>query len=234
MNNIEKKVLPSNGLIEGIPREVEIRGMKGREISTLFSSLTDAAIDNIIKSVTTPSLDPDELCDEDKLYILHQTRVLTFGNEVEQTLRCPACGMIQDHVFNYEDFDFTLLEEEKLKEEFTLSDGETVIKRRIVTQDIIKELARYKEKFKLPDSYAFILLQAARIGKVDGKKKSTSELIEFLNDMQGKDLIKLAKFLDFNFGLNTNFKIKCTKCQFNFEGGIGINADLFREPDISI
>lgn len=232
MNNIDRKVLPSNGNLPNIPREVEIRGMKGREISTLFSSLTDSAINDIIKNVTTPSLDPNDLCDEDKLYILHQTRVLTFGQEVEQSLRCPACGHIHSYIFNYEDFDFTLLEEEKLTEEFRV--GEDVITRRIANQEIIDEMMRHKEKFNLPDSYAFLLLQASRIGRINNKKKSTMELVQYLENMQGKDLIKLSKFLELDFGLKTRFKVECVKCRHKFEGGIGINADLFREPNISI
>jgi hypothetical protein len=229
MNNIDKKVLPSNGLLKDVPREVTIRGMKGREISTLFSSLTDASIDAIIKDVTEPSLEPDLLCDEDKAFILHQTRVLTFGSEVQQTLRCPICGHIHDYVFNYDDFEINYLEENHLEEELTI--GDQTIKRRIPTSETMAELKRYKEKFNLPDSYAFILLQAGKIGSINGKKKTTTELVQYLENLPGNELVKVSRFLDRKFGLETTVQVECVNCKTAFAGGIGINADLFREPD---
>lgn len=229
MNNIDKKALPSNGLMPNVPNEVTIRGMKGREISTLFSSLTDASIDAIIKGVTEPSLDPDLMCDEDKAFVLHQTRVLTFGPEVQQTLRCPLCGHIHDYVFNYGDLEITYLDENHLEEELVV--GEQIIKRRIPDQKILDEVKRYKEKVNLQDSYAFILLQAAKIATINGKKKPVGELVEYLENLPGNELVKISRFLDKRFGLETTFKVECDKCHTAFTGGIGINADLFRQPD---
>ena len=232
MNNIDKKVLPSNGLLEGVPKEVTIRGMKGREISTLFSSLTDASIEAIIKDVTNPSLNPDELTDEDKAFILHQTRILTFGNELQQTLRCPFCKHIENYVLDYNDFEILYLDESHLTEEMTLDDK--VIKRRLVTAENLKEARAYKDKINLPDSYAFILLQAIRIGTINGKHKTISELVEYLENLPGKDLVNVARFLDTKFGLQTDFTVECENCKTAFTGGVGIDADMFREPDTAV
>lgn len=229
MNNIDKKVLPSNGLLPNVPREATIRGMKGREISTLFSSLTDASVDAIIKGVTDPSLDPEIMCDEDKTFILHQARVLTFGNEVQQTLRCPICGHIHDYIVGYDSLEIIYLAEEHFNEELEV-DGK-IIKRRVPTQETINEANRYKEKVNLPDSYAFILLQATKIATVNGKKKSIGELVEYLENIPGNQLVKISRFLDRKFGLQTTFEAECEQCHGIFTGGIGINADLFREPD---
>lgn len=233
MNNIDKKVLPSNGLMSGIPREVTIRGMLGREISTLFSSLTDSAVDAVIANVTDPELDPEMLCDEDKQFILHQTRILTFGSEIQQTLRCPFCGHVHDYVVNYDDLDLTYLEEDVLNGILTLEDN-TKIERRIPTARVMGDIIHYKEKTKAPQSYAFIFLQVARIGKVNGKARSIGELVEYLENLPGKELLKISKFLDIKFGIDTTFTVECNKCGTAFTGGIGINADLFREPDISL
>lgn len=232
MNNIDKKLLPSNGLLKDVPKEITIRGMVGREISTLFSSLTDASIDNIIKNVTEPNLDPELLCDEDKKFILHQTRVLTFGNEVQQTLRCPICGHIHDYVFSYDEFEIKYLNENHLDEELIIEDK--VIRRRIPVATTMEDIKRYKEKFNIPDSYAFILLQAAKINTIDGKKKTINELIEYLENLPGKELVKVSRFLDVKFGLETTVQVECVHCHTTFTGGVGINADLFREPDISL
>jgi len=226
MNNIDKKVLPSNGLLENVPKEVIIRGMKGREISTLFSSLTDASIEQVIKDVTEPSLDPEILSDEDKAFVLHTTRVLTFGPEITQTLRCPFCGHIQEHEISYDNFNVTLLDENFLEEELVLDDK--TIKRRIATSEVISSARMYKEKMNLPDSYSFILLQAAKIETINGKKKTIAELVEYLENLPGKELVKVAKFLDSKFGIDTTFEVECSKCKTAFTGGIGINADMFR------
>lgn len=225
MNNIEKVILPSNGLL-GVEREVTIRGMKGIEISTLFSSLTDAAIDNIIKSVTDPSLDPENLCDEDKKFILHKTRVLTFGNNIEQTLRCPYCRNIHTYELNYKDFEVTLLEEDYITKVIEI--GNDKIIPRIPNSKVFNEINRYKDKANLSSDYTFILLQVARIDTVNGKKIPIVKMIEYLENLPGVELVKLSKELDVKFGLNTTFIVECNNCNTAFTGGIGINADLFR------
>jgi hypothetical protein len=227
MDNIEKKVLPSNGLLEDVPREVAIRGMRGREISTVLSSLTDASVDEVIKSVTNPSLEPENLCDEDKKFVLHQTRILTFGEEIQQTLRCPFCGHIHDYTINYSDLELTYLEEEVLNDVLELSDG-TKITRRIPSSKTMEEIIRYKDKVKFPPSYSFLFLQASRIGKVNGKKMPIGEMITWLENIPGKELSKISKFLDIRFGLDTTFEVECAGCGTSFTGGIGISADLFR------
>lgn len=232
MNNIDKKVLPSNGLLENVPKEVTIRGMKGREISTLFSSLTDASVEQIIKDVTDPSLDPNIISDEDKAFILHQTRILTFGTDIQQTLRCPFCGQVHDYIINYEDFAVTLLPHDHLEEAFVLDDK--TIKRRIPTKEVLESARVYKEKVNLSDSYAFILLQASKIGTINGKKKSMAELVEYLENLPGNQLVKISEFLNVKSGLNTEFEVECNHCHTAFTGGIGINADMFREPDMDL
>jgi hypothetical protein len=227
MNNIDKVVLPSNGLIDDVPREVTIRDMKGRELSTLFSSLTDASVDSVIVSVVSPKINPEALTDEDKHFILHKTRELTFGDTVEQSLRCPICGSIDNYQVNYSDLDFILLDEDKYKEEVKLSDG-TTITRKIPTKASWEKIHRYKEKRNLPDDYSFILLQAAKIETIDGKTKSLGEIITYLENLPAKELRQLYDNLNIKFGLDTTFKVKCTSCKSEFTGGIGINADLFR------
>jgi len=233
MNNIERVKLPSNGLLRNVPDEVVIRGMKGIELSTLFSSFNEAAVEDIIKNVTDPSLDPDILCDEDKKFILHKTRVLTFGSPLDQTLRCPFCGKIHTYVLDYDNFETVYLDEEALLEEVTMPDGK-VITKAIPTKLDWDAAHKHKEKRNLPDSYSYILLQAVRIGKVNGSKKSISELVDYLENLPGKDLLYLVKKLDIKFGLNTTFTVECQSCHIDFTGGVGINADTFRDYDSSL
>jgi hypothetical protein len=78
---------------------------------------------------------------------------------------------------------------------------------------------------------SYALLKAAMIEKINGKKKSISEIIEFLDNLPGNEFVKLTNQLEFKFGLDTTFEIECESCGSTFTGGLGINADLFREPD---
>lgn len=226
MDNIQKVVLPSNGLLQ-VEQEVTIRGMKGREISTLYSSLTEAAVDAIISAVTNPQLDPDLLCDEDKKFILHKTRVLTFGNETYQTLRCPHCGVIYEYEISYNDFDVQMLDEKYLTDSITLSNGD-IITRKVPIKKHWTEINRYKEKTNLTNDYAYILMQISRIDTINGKRKSIPDLISYLENLPGVELVKLAKELEIKFGLDTTFKVDCNNCNTTFTGGLGFTADLFR------
>jgi hypothetical protein len=227
MNNIEKIVLPTNGLLDGVPREVTVRGMKGREISTLFSSLNETAIDAVIKDVTEPSVNVDILSDEDKRYILHKTRELTFGPEITQTLRCPGCGAVKDYSVNYNDLEFKLLEEDIINTPIKMPDEKEVWVKIPTKKDWVA-LDRYKEKRKLPETYAYILLFAVRIKKINDEVVSLGEAITYLEELPGKDMQYLTDKLSFRYGLLTDFETTCKVCGLNFTGGIGINADLFR------
>lgn len=227
MENIEILKLPSNGLVGDTPKEVNVRNMKGKELSTLYSSLTEAAIDKVISDVTTPSLEPNTLCDQDKSAILHMSRVLTFGQEVEQTLRCPFCGKIDTYTLDYEDFPITLLDDTWMSSAITMPDGK-VITKRIPTKADWDVIYRHKEKRNLDETYAFILLQASKIAMIDGKAWPIGEVIGYLENLPGKDLMYLVKELDVKFGIDTTFTVECKVCHSDFTGGLGINADLFR------
>jgi uncharacterized C2H2 Zn-finger protein len=204
--------------------------MKGKELSTLFSSFNEAAVDEIIKAVTDPSVDPDMLCDEDKKFILHKTRVLTFGNMLDQTLRCPFCGKIHTYNIDYDNFELSHLDEDWLNEKITMPDGK-VITKAIPTKADWNAAHKHKEKRGLPDSYSYLLLQAIRISHVDGSRKTLSELIDYLENLPGRDLSFLTRKLELKFGLDTTFTVECQSCHTDFTGGVGINADMFREYD---
>lgn len=226
MQNIEKVVLPSNGLLDA-PQEVTIRAMVGREISTIYSSLNGESVNEVIRAVTDPSLDPSKLCDEDKAYILHKTRTLTFGDTIVQTLKCPYCGHIQEYTVSYEEFDTKLLTEEMASTTVELSNGDTVT-RRIPTKADWKAIDNHKKKRNLSDAYSYILLVASRVGEINGESKPASEVVNYLEELRANDLVAIDKAFGERFGLDTTYDRKCGSCKQNIKGGVGINADMFR------
>lgn len=227
MKNIDKLVLPSNGLIPEIPREVTVRAMQGDELSTLYSSLTDASIEEVIQSVTKEKLNPDILCDEDKAAILHKTRRLTFGDIVQQTQVCPHCQKVHTYEIDYNDFEFTELDIDLFKTEITLSNGDKVT-RRLPNKEILQDIEVAKKRRPLKKGEMFNVLLFSKIETVNGKRLTLLEGLEWLSNLKGTDWVLLSKMLDIRFGLNVSYVVECPNCELAFTGGLGINADLFR------
>lgn len=237
MLNKDKYVLPSNGFLN-YPREVTIRAMTGRELSMAYSVLNEAVIDEIIANVIEPKIDINDLCDEDKSFILHSTRVLTFGHEVSQVLRCPFCGMINNYTINYKDLDIKLLESpEQTSGTFICPNGDE-IKKQIPTSERFNEITTYKNKHNIPAYDSFLLMQVARIDYVktsDGRRiKSIAELMDYLAFLPGSIFMDISDFLTEQFGLNTTFEVDCKSCNTAITGGLGITADLFRKSNNTV
>lgn len=227
MKNIDKLLLPSCGVDGNTPKEVTVRDMKGSQLSTLYSSLTDASIEAIIGEVTKEDINVELLCDEDKAAILHKTRRLTFGDEVQQTLRCPHCNKIHDYTIDYNDLETVMLDTELFNEPIVLSDG-TIITRRLPNKAIIAEILRQQEKFQLDKSTSYNLMLFSKIDTINGKTFTVRQAVDFLEALDGRDWALLSKMLDIRFGLNPTYIVECKDCGLAIPGGLGINADLFR------
>lgn len=229
---IEKFKLPSNGLL-GAPAEVKIKAMRGRELNMVYSSLSDASIDKIIERVTDPSLDPEELCDEDKSAILYYTRLLTFGEYIDQHMKCPHCGGIHKVSANYSEFVLTLLEEDNLKV-VHLDNGDE-LHRRVPTPKIQKEIELFKKRYEVDVLDSQLLLMMTRIDKIvkeDGTTiRNLKMLFDYLADLEGRIFGDIIDNIDIKFGLNTTFEIECPETLLTFKGVTGINADFFRKSD---
>lgn len=239
MINVKEYILPSNGFL-GYDKKVNIRGMKGYELSTAMSSLTEAAMNKIIESVIEPTISADMLCDEDKFFILHMARVQTFGDEISQAQRCPFCGDIHTYDINYKDFKVKYIESEEEvsgEKEYTWENKvkgtkhKLVVKKKVPTADDFTAIKLYQEKHNPSPDFAAVLLMISRIKYIifDGKKYTTiSELLNLLLDLNGVIFLEVSDFIKTEFGLDTTFVVDCKKCKTAITGGIGINADLFR------
>jgi uncharacterized C2H2 Zn-finger protein len=233
MLNKDKYILPSNGML-GYPKYVTIRAMTGRELSMVYSTLNEAVINEVITNVIEPKISIDLLCDEDRAFILHSTRVLTFGRDVVQVLRCPFCGEIHSYKLDYSNFNIKYLESEEDASGIYKLDNGDEIKKRVPSTERFNEIAAYKEKYNVPAYDAFLLLQVA---KVDYIKESTTgrrikpiaEIMDYLANLPGDIFMDITEFLDTKFGLDTTFTVECEGCQNTLTGGLGITADLFRK-----
>lgn len=225
MNNYDDLVLVSKGQMLGVPERVRVRGLLGKEISSIYSSMTNASIDKVIYEIIEPKVDVSLMCDEDKVLILHKARQLTFGDEIVQDLKCPFCNHKETHIFNYNDFKVDYLPDNYLATEVELSGHKIKIK--IPTRIDFERLDEFKNSEKLEDDSVFTLLLMSKVDRVDGKVLSLKELKDFLDNLLGKDIMAFAKVLDIPLGLNTNKDLVCSNCGNTYKGGIGLSADLF-------
>lgn len=238
MLNKDKYILPSNGFLD-YPREVVIRAMTGRELSMAYSILNETSIDEIVYNVIEPKIEVSQLCDEDKSFILHSTRVLTFGHNVDQVLRCPFCGEVHPYTIDYKELETIYLEsEEQTSGSLILPNGDE-IKKQVPTSARFNEISSYKTKYNVPSYDAFLLLQVAKVEYIKEKEtgrriKSIAELMDYLANIPGSDFMDATDFLDVSFGLKTTFETECKGCSMTLTGGIGITADLFRKSNLPV
>lgn len=239
MVNVKEYILPSNGHL-GYAKKVNIRSMKGGELSTAMSSLTAASMDRIIEAVMQPLISADMLSDEDKFFILHMARVQTFGDILSQAIRCPFCGEIHTYDVNYNDFKVKYLDnEDEASGEKNIEFGtnKLTVKKRIPTAEDFADIKLYQEKHKPNADFAFILYMIAKIKYIilnDKKYTTISELMNLLVDLDGLAFLEIDEFVKTEFGLDTTFIVDCKTCKIAVTGGVGINADLFRNPNRTI
>lgn len=225
--------LPSNGLL-GVPAEVKVKAMTGLELNMVYSSLSDASINKIIERVTEPSLNPDLLCDEDKGAILYYTRVLTFGDEIDQQLKCPHCGKIHKVTARYSEFNMVYLEE--FDNIITLPNGDMIYKR-VPNAEIQKEIDYFKEKNSVGPLNSYLLYLLARIEKVVTSTETISNrllIFNYLADLKGQWFGIIVDEIDTKFGLDVSFLAECPDTGNDFLGVVGINADFFRESNNNV
>ena len=229
---IDKVHLPSNGLL-GYNREVTVKEIGGLGLTAVYESLTDASIDLALREAVE-GVDIEELCDEDKLFLLLKARTLTLGNIVTQPVVSPYTQTVQKQEVDLNSFDYTLLTQELLDTELVVKDREGkeyTFTRRVATKEIIESLLKTKERHLLADSYLGILRIISKLNpKVNGKVVSNIDLINLLaHELLGSELVKLLKFVDgLIFGLNLTYTAVCTETNQEFLGVFGLSADLFR------
>lgn len=232
MRNIKKVALPSNGLLKNVPEEITVRDMTGGEISILYSNFNDEAVEQVVKNVIVDKeIELDDLTEQDKHLILHQTRVLTFGNILTQSLKCPYCGLIHEYEINYDNFEITLLEKdyvENNEKQFGKDELEHKYTRKVPTVGDLKAIKLFKDKFNITHQDDYILGVMLFIDKIDDKKLSQLDLLNHLKDMPGNDLVQLVKWVEIKYGLDTSYTVECESCHNTFPGGLGITPNLFR------
>lgn len=227
MRNFGKIKLPSNGLL-GYPQEVTIRDLDIEELSTIYASMNDASIERVFKSIIGDQVEISKLVDEDKVYILHKVRQLTFGDEIKTGSRCPFCGFINQHSADYHDFSVVFLTKEQVEETLELSNGDKV-SRNFPNEKDKNEIRDLITKFNLTSKgEQFTLSQVLLLGSVNGERLTALERLNYLRQTTPQDFAKIVEFNIVKYGIDTTFTTECNHCSQTYTGGVGLSADLFR------
>lgn len=224
---VKKIKLGSNGQVEGIPSEITVRALKGKELSLIFTSLTEASIDTVIKAIVEEDIDIGLLPDEDRFQILLTAKEITFGPEIKQQFLCPYCNHTFEHTMLVDDLEFTSLEKELFTKEHELSNGDK-IKLRLPNKSIWQQIEKARNTLNYTFDYDYLFLLASKIKIVNSKELSITGVIDYLENLPGKYFREISDLTKFKFGYTKTYEIECEKCNNTFLGGIGVNADLFR------
>lgn len=229
MNNITTISLPSNGYLEDIPAQITIREMTGSELSAIYSNFNDAAIDYVLEQtiIKPEGLDIEKLTEQDKAYILHSLRQLTYGNSVPQTLRCQFCGTVHEYDINYSDFKTKPLDGEYVTNNTFEVEGHTYT-RKIPTVEDIKLIPNFIERFNVSVFDHFLVQQIQYIENIDNNLKTNIQKLTHLKNIPGRSLSKVIDKLKVDFGLDTTYHVDCKNCSMAITGGLGLSPNLFR------
>ena len=191
--------------------------------------------DMILSSVLSEDFNIDELYLEDRFYLLVELRKKTKGEVLEFSLTCPKC---KSQTLNRVDLDSLPVKplDEEMNKVVDFGDGMKVHLRRLKRKHQ-KEINPSLISDKLTDlqkqAEVQILYHACAIDKVetedgiDENLKITDKkyLIENV-PTRYYDMIR-DKIDEISFGLDLKYKVRCGKCNFNYETLVPVENNFF-------
>lgn len=196
----------------------------------------DESLDRVIKQSTDLPFDPSKLLLVDKQHLFLYMRCLSYGGDYSFSFACENCGSKVTHSIDLEnDLDTVFIDDKdflnglgvkEITEPFRLKlpllgkeigwrmlrgSDEKTIKRLIA-----KDEARSNKSSASGEGAEYLYRLALRIVDFDGKPvDDILEAIDVLRLLKGKDLLALRQDIQsIDFGVKSEFEIKCTKCGY--------------------
>jgi endogenous inhibitor of DNA gyrase (YacG/DUF329 family) len=248
--------LPSAGLL-GVPAEVQIRAITGREemkmTSVAFSNYLELIINSCVKSTDGSDIDVNKLTGPDKWYCLIMIRSLTYGDKLLTHIKCPTCGKENDVEINLSDLEVTYLEAKDLDKltNITLPASKIKVTLGLLTDGEITEIeTRAKKQSKeLGADYdelkrTYLYMQRIRSmtytdsqeGKISEEHTADNNVIfqRLIQELSGKDLAYMDKVLDgINYGCSLYTMVSCPSCKADVAAMVDIrNTEFFRPSNL--
>lgn len=186
--------LPSNGVLDGIPKEITIRNMRTAEEKMLLGSSEDAYDDIIQSCIMDEGIDFDAFTAADKFFTLVKLRVISYGPEYYFRYQCPFCGKTYEYCTNLDEQEVYYLPDD-FKEPYDtfplpLSKDTVALKlpRLRDIKSMRNKVRRYNMQF--PEAKGDITLiygMATNIATVNAKTLVGNDIIRYLEDMPVRD-----------------------------------------------
>lgn len=236
---------------------MQIRKLSFQELSNLQSQGVDVMqrISNIIRNASrfipltngaTPLL-ADELLITDRMAVLFNQRVISFGSKYSFGWRCGACKQQSkfeiDIVKDMPEITATMVQDklsqlevpQELVEPFpvVLADaGSTVMCRLLRGKDeleIFKQAKRRKMTTLDPTDPSHVIRLALQIVTIDGKQVDTREKEMFIRNMTAADSLRIEHATELReTGIDTKVTPICTSCGNEQEMEMPFDAEFFR------
>lgn len=232
---LEKYILPSNGQLKDVPKEVTIRNMTTAEEKMLLGSSEDVFDQIIKKCVEEPekfNIDRIPLMDKNFLYV--KIRIVSYGPEYKFEYRCPECGRVSSTTINLDDLEVTYLPE-GFKDPFDTFEL-PVSKDQIAltlprNEDFAKIRSRVRRfQSKFPDAVgdeSWVFGMMAFISEINGEPVN-SKLHDYVNDLCVKDASYLRHRVNkLEGGIERETTVHCPKCNNDVEVAIPMGINFF-------
>lgn len=220
----ETITLPSNGLFydEDFPINLTIRSLTTKEEQIIYGSTSDSAIDMILRNcIVEPAPYPiDALIPADKVFILYKLRILSYGQDYNQTIFCPFCNYEGLTVLDLDELPCECLDESKVKIplKLTLPVSKDVVELRVLTEADYKSIKdraqKVAKRLNLPFTQVEYKLRSAKqIKAINGEKVDSFKAEQYYDNMSVRDVRYIQSALNsLKVGYQGSIETQCPSC----------------------
>ena len=220
----ERITLPSNGVFydQDFPINITIRSLTTNEEQLLYGSTSETTIDRIISNcIVEPKNFPiDDLLPADKMFILFKLRIISYGQDYNQTIFCPYCNYEGVCTIDLDQLPCDELDEDKIKVplKLTLPMSKDQIELRVLTEKdykSIKERAlKLSNKLSIPFGQVEHKLRFAKqIKSINGEKVDSFLAEKYYSNMNVRDVRYIESALNsIKLGYQGALGMVCPSC----------------------
>lgn len=239
----ENYELPSKGKVysEKINPVIKLRSMTTEhEMQRLnhsdrpLKTMADIIDDCMVEPCGISSYD---MCIPDYQFLLHKSRIVTYGPEYKAIHTCPLCGTQLNETINLESLEVKQFDESMNKYlSFELPRTKDRISVKIQTPRMLDNIQiRAKEKKKQMASFRgdfeFLITLLETVDLVNGEKINDFQLEEYLRKLPMMDsnyIINMANEFTKSFGLSTDREIICDGCGLAYKSPFRFTSEFYR------
>lgn len=247
--------LPSAGLVEGVPAEVRLRAITGKEEmkmnSTSMAKYIDFVIDSCCTSVDSSiRFDVTKLTASDKIYLFIMLRSLSYGDSMSASYVCPSCKTVNNINIELSKLSVEHLTKDKLDNlVIQLPVSKFVLELKVLNDAEIAEIDAEARKMSLKLKKSVVeskdlLVKISRIKSVtyiDDEEGETTEentpsnrsIFQMLiENLIGQDLAAIDEAWNkaTNYGVQLFVGDKCTNCGEFSSVGVDVTSTEFFRP----